>query len=96
VAVRGVPGQRRRRGVARRLVVHFRVVGHLSNVTSVIGRVTRGRCYDNNFPRTLQISSKKIGVFLKNQCFDQILALVSFLWSKKRQFFSRKFLAKIF
>jgi hypothetical protein len=30
----------------------------------------RGRFYDNNFLRFLPIFSEKIGVFLKNQCYD--------------------------
>jgi hypothetical protein len=35
---------------------------------------TRGRCYDHNFLRFLPIFGEKIGVFLKNQCYDQNLA----------------------
>jgi hypothetical protein len=31
---------------------------------------TRGRCYDNNFQRFFLIFGEKIGVFLKNQCYD--------------------------
>jgi hypothetical protein len=31
-------------------------------------------CYDHNFPRFLTIFGEKIGVFLKNQCYDQIFA----------------------
>jgi hypothetical protein len=34
-------------------------------------RVTRGRCYDHNFLRFSTIFGDKIGVFLKNQCYDQ-------------------------
>jgi hypothetical protein len=30
-----------------------------------------GRCYDHNFLRILPIFGEKIGVFLKNQCYDQ-------------------------
>jgi hypothetical protein len=33
-----------------------------------------GRCYDHNFPRFLPIFVEKFGVFLKNQCYDQIFA----------------------
>jgi hypothetical protein len=33
-----------------------------------------GRCYDHNFLRFLTISCDKIGVFLKNQCYDQNIA----------------------
>jgi hypothetical protein len=36
--------------------------------------VTRGRCYDHNFLRFLTIFGEKIGVFLKNQCYDQNFA----------------------
>jgi hypothetical protein len=31
---------------------------------------TRGRCYDHNFLRFSTIFGEKIGVFLKNQCYD--------------------------
>jgi hypothetical protein len=31
---------------------------------------SRGRCYDHNFLRFLPIFGEKIGVFLKNQCYD--------------------------
>jgi hypothetical protein len=33
-----------------------------------------GRCYDHNFLRFLTIFGEKIGVFLKNQCYDQNFA----------------------
>jgi hypothetical protein len=33
-----------------------------------------GRCYDHNFLRFLTIFAEKIGVFLKNQCYDQNFA----------------------
>jgi hypothetical protein len=33
-----------------------------------------GGCYDHNFLRFLPIFGKKIGVFLKNQCYDQNFA----------------------
>jgi hypothetical protein len=33
--------------------------------------LTWGRCYDHNFLRFLPIFGEKIGVFLKNQCYDQ-------------------------
>jgi hypothetical protein len=45
---------------------------------------SRGRCYDHNFLRF----SAKNGVFLKNQCYDQILSQFSFVSSQKRQFFA--------
>jgi hypothetical protein len=32
------------------------------------------RCYDHNFLRFSTIFGKKIGVFLKNQCYDQNFA----------------------
>jgi hypothetical protein len=33
---------------------------------------------------------EKIGVFLKNQCYDQNFAYFSFVLSQQRQFFRRK------
>jgi hypothetical protein len=39
---------------------------------------------------------KKIGVFLKNQCYDQVFANTSSSLSKKRQIFLLNFSAKIF
>jgi hypothetical protein len=33
-----------------------------------------GLCYDHNFLRFLTIFGENIGVFLKNQCYDQIFA----------------------
>jgi hypothetical protein len=38
-----------------------------------IGSNTRGRCYDHNFLRFSTIFGEKIAVFLKNQCYDQII-----------------------
>jgi hypothetical protein len=35
----------------------------------------------------LTIFGEKIGVFLKNQCYDQNFAYFSFVMSQKRQFF---------
>jgi hypothetical protein len=35
---------------------------------------SRDLCYDHNFLRFLTIFGEKIGVFLKNQCYDQIFA----------------------
>jgi hypothetical protein len=49
----------------------------ISNVMSVDFRLlnrflqNRGRCYDYNFLRFSTIFGEKIGVFLKNQCYDQ-------------------------
>jgi hypothetical protein len=36
--------------------------------------LSRGRCYDHNFLRFSTIFGEKIGVFLKNQCYDQNFA----------------------
>jgi hypothetical protein len=44
----------------------------------------------------LVIFGKKIGVFLKNQCYDQIFALFSLVLSTKRQFFAKIFGENIF
>jgi hypothetical protein len=43
-----------------------------------------------------QFSAKKISVFLKNQCYDQIFAKTSCTWSKKTPIFLLNFSAKIF
>jgi hypothetical protein len=48
---------------------------------------SRGRCYDHNFLQFLPIFGKKIGIFLKNQCYEQKFAYFSFVLSQKRQFF---------
>jgi hypothetical protein len=42
----------------------------------------------------ITIFCKKIGVFLKNQCYDQIF--ISFAFSQTRQFFRRIFWRKYF
>jgi hypothetical protein len=38
-----------------------------------------------------QFSAKKIGVFLKFQCYDQLFSKFSFVLSQKRQFFRKIF-----
>jgi hypothetical protein len=38
----------------------------------------------------LTIFGENIGVFLKNQCYDQIFAQFCFVLSQKRQFFRQK------
>jgi hypothetical protein len=43
-----------------------------------------------------QFSDEKIGVFLKNQCYDPFLAKTSSSLSKKRHFVRQFFLANIF
>jgi hypothetical protein len=43
-------------------------------VPKMINIGPRGRCYDHNFLRFLPICGEKIGVFLKNQCYDQNFA----------------------
>jgi hypothetical protein len=40
------------------------------------GRVTRDRCYDHNFLLFLTIFGEKIGVFLKNQCYDVTFCII--------------------
>jgi hypothetical protein len=44
--------------------------------------VTRGRCFSD----FRQFSAEKIGVFLKDQCQEQVFALFSFALNKKPQF----------
>jgi hypothetical protein len=51
----------------------------------------RGRCYDRNFRRFLPIFDEKIGVSLKNQCYDHFFSKTSIRLSKKRQFFGNFF-----
>jgi hypothetical protein len=51
---------------------HLRAVLVDHQVTLI--SVARGRCYDHNFMRFLTIFGEKIGVFLKNQCYDQNFA----------------------
>jgi hypothetical protein len=46
-----------------------------------------GRCYDHNFLWFFPIFGEKIGVFLKNQCYDDIFSKFGFVLSRKRQFF---------
>jgi hypothetical protein len=57
-----------------------------------LGPRARGRCYDHNFLRFLSIFGEKIGVFLKNQCYDQNFAYLSqksqlFRWLFRRKYF---------
>jgi hypothetical protein len=44
----------------------------------------------------LTIFGEKIGVFLKNQCYDQLFKQLSFVLSQKRPFFRRFFGENIF
>jgi hypothetical protein len=53
--------------------------------------MTRGRRYDHNFLRFLIIFDEKIGVFLKNQCYDHLFEKISLVRVK-----NANFLAKIF
>jgi hypothetical protein len=53
--------------------------------------VTRGRRYDHNFLRFLPIFGEKIGGFLKDQCYDQIILKFGFVLIQKRQFFRKNF-----
>jgi hypothetical protein len=55
-----------------------------------------GRCYDHNFLRLSTIFGEKIGAFLKNQCYDQIYAYLSFVLSQKRHFLRQFFGETIF
>jgi hypothetical protein len=47
---------------------------HFKNIFSEKLGKKQGRCYDHNFLRFLTIFGKTIGVFLKNQCYDQNFA----------------------
>jgi hypothetical protein len=48
---------------------------------------TWGRCYDHNFLRFFSIFGEKVGVFIKNQCYDQLFSKLGFVLRQKRQFF---------
>jgi hypothetical protein len=51
-----------------------------------------GRCYNHNFRRFSTFFGGKIGVFLKNQCYDQMFAKkTSRSLSKKLLFFAKCF-----
>jgi hypothetical protein len=71
------------------------MAGNVSQ-TMPMARVTMGRCCDHNFLRFFPILGEKIGVFLKNQCYDQFFPKLSFVLSQKceffRQIFRRKYL----
>jgi hypothetical protein len=77
-----------------RLQVFFRAA-RMSTISFDNGdRVTRlDRCYDHNFLHFFQFSAKN-GVFLKNQCYDQIFKQFSFVLSQKRRFFCKSFRLK--
>jgi hypothetical protein len=49
---------------------------HIRDATCLLQKLrgTGGRCYDHNCLRFSTIFGGKIGVFLKNECFDQIFA----------------------
>jgi hypothetical protein len=49
-----------------------------------------------NFPRFLTIFREKIGVFLKNQCYDKIFCIIWLCLESKTPFFPPNFSAKIF
>jgi hypothetical protein len=52
---------------------------------------SRGRCYDHQFSASFDNFRQKIGVFLKNQCYDEFLHHLAMLLSQKRQFLRRIF-----
>jgi hypothetical protein len=54
-------------------------------------RVTRGRCYDRNFLRLSPTFGEKIGVFLKNQCYDNFLKKLALFWVKNANFLAEFF-----
>jgi hypothetical protein len=64
-----------------------------SNTLYPGGIRTWGRCYDHNFrvdhDQRFTNFGRKIGAFLKNQCYDQIFAKSSL--SKIRQYFRKIF-----
>jgi hypothetical protein len=68
----------------------YTLLGYIEFVDSV----TWDRCCDHKFLLYLTIFGEKIGVFLKNQCYDQIIFLISFVFSQKRHFFRQIFRRK--
>jgi hypothetical protein len=50
-----------------------------------------GRCFDHNFLQFLPIFGEKNGVFLKNQCYDQIFENWALFWVKNANFFAKFF-----
>jgi hypothetical protein len=47
-----------------------------------------GRYYDHNFLRFSTILGEKIGVFLKNQCYDQFFQNLALFLVKNANFFA--------
>jgi hypothetical protein len=72
----------------KRIGLHFGAIFSLTHL------VTWGRCYDHNFLQFLPIFGGKIGVFLKNQCYDQVFSKSSSSLRKKSPFFCKKFWRK--
>jgi hypothetical protein len=64
----------------------FRGLGYPVTARMVPSPWYRGRYYDHNFLRFFQILCKQIGVFLKNQCYDQTFAKTKSSLSKERPF----------
>jgi hypothetical protein len=70
--------------------------GNVSTIWNGISRLSWGRCYYHNFLWFSTIFCEKIGVFLKNQCYDQNFALFTFVFESKRKFFRWIFWRKYF
>jgi hypothetical protein len=58
--------------VAQRLSDEDEKINEIERLSQVRSP-TRGRCYDHKFLRFSPIFGEKIGVFLKNQCYDKNL-----------------------
>jgi hypothetical protein len=84
LVVTGIDGSVERSGTLTVPNVDVRAV---TDGTQKHGNLNRGRCYDHNFLRFLPIFGENIGVFLKNQCYDQLFSKFGFLLRQNRQFF---------
>jgi hypothetical protein len=56
----------------------------------------RGQCNDHAFGYFCRFSAKKIGVFLKNQCYYSILQNLAMIFNQNRHYFRQFFCRKYF
>jgi hypothetical protein len=67
-------------------------------ITSTPGSPTTcgSQCYDYNFQQFFTIFDEKIGVLLKNQCYDPFFQKLAVVLSKSANFFADFFAENIF
>jgi hypothetical protein len=58
-----------------------------ARVWVIFSQTHQGSMLLSQFSAIFDNFRRKIGVFLKNQCYDQNFAYFSFVFSQKRQFF---------